>query len=77
MTADRRMVMERCLTKNFLLKFGMDVFGKRDLLYIDMRGNEDVARMYDMKDLPDPRQPKGEAAAAGGDAEEDGGDDEE
>lgn len=39
MGKDDRMKMERCLTQNFLLKFGMDVFGKRDLLYIDMRGD--------------------------------------
>ena len=39
MSADDRMVMERCMTKNFLLKYGMDVFGKRDLLFIDMRGD--------------------------------------
>lgn len=39
MQKDDRMKMERCLTKNFLLKFGLDVFGKRDLLYIDMRGD--------------------------------------
>ena len=39
MGPDDRMKMERCLTQNFLLKFGMDVFGKRDLLYIDMRGD--------------------------------------
>lgn len=61
MNAERRMTMERCLTSNFLLRFGEDVFGKRDLLYIDMRGSEDVARMYDMQELPDPRQPKEEA----------------
>ena len=69
MTADRRAVMEKCLTQNFLLKFGMDVFGKRDLLYIDMRGDQDVARMYNMEEGPDPRQPKEEAA------KDDGGDD--
>ena len=39
MGPDDRMKMERCMTQNFLLKFGMDVFGKRDLLYIDMRGD--------------------------------------
>lgn len=55
MDGEKRMVMERCLTQNFLLKFGMDVFGKRDLLYIDMRGNQDVAKMYTMDELPDPR----------------------
>ena len=72
MDAEKRMVMERCLTSNFLLRFGMDVFGKRDLLYVDMRGDQDVAKMYNMDELVDPRQPKAEsAAAAGGD---DGGD---
>jgi hypothetical protein len=72
MGRDDRMKMERCLTQNFLLKYGMDVFGKRDLLFIDMRGNKDVAKMYNMEELPDPRQPKSNAkAAAGGD---DGGD---
>ena len=72
MDAEKRMVMERCLTENFLLKFGMDFFGKRDLLYIDMRGDQDIARMYDMGELP--RAPKEAAADAGGD---DGGDDDE
>ncbi len=74
MNAGRRAVMERCLTQNFLLKFGMDVFGKRDLLYIDMRGNNDVARMYDMEELPNPKQPKEEAPAAEGGDEAEGGD---
>jgi len=62
MDADQRMTMERCLTSNFLLKFGMDYFGKRDLLYIDMRGDEDVMRMYDNGVLP--MAPKASAAAA-------------
>ena len=52
MDAEKRMIMERCLTKNFLLKEGMDYFGKRDLLFIDMRGDQDIARMYDMEVLP-------------------------
>ena len=30
MDATKRMVMERCLTENFLLKLGMDYFGKRE-----------------------------------------------
>ena len=82
MTPDRRMVMERCLTQNFLLKFGMDIFGKRDLIYIDMRGDQDVARMYDMEELPEPMKPaKPEPAAKGGDedagGDDDGGDDDE
>ena len=78
MTPDRRMVMERCLTQNFLLKFGMDIFGKRDLIYIDMRGDRDVAKMFSMEELPEPMQPvKPEPEAKGGkeDAGDDGGDD--
>jgi len=46
MTADERMSMEKCLTSNFLVKFGHDYFGKRDLLYIDMQGDRDIARQY-------------------------------
>ena len=45
MKADDRMVMEKCLVLNFLLKHGMDYFGKRDLIYIDMQGDKDVARL--------------------------------
>ena len=77
MGTDGRMKMEKCLTQNFLLKYGMDVFGKRDLLFIDMRGNQDISKMYNMEELPDPRQPKtkAKAAAAGEDGGEDGGDD--
>jgi len=37
--------MESCLIKNYLLKHGMNYFGKRDLIYIDMQGDKDVARM--------------------------------
>ena len=83
MDATKRMVMERCLTENFLLKLGMDYFGKRDLLYIDMRGDADVARMYDMERLPTPFKPdppaKEEAGGddGGGDGGDDGGDDDE
>lgn len=73
MDAEKRMVMERCLTQNFLLKMGMDYFGKRDLLFIDMRGDADIARMYDMEMLPRSAPKEAEAADEGGD---DGGDDE-
>lgn len=45
MDSEQRMAMETCLVKNYLLKHGMDYFGKRDLIYIDMQGDEDVARM--------------------------------
>jgi len=50
MPAEDRSKMERCLTQNYLLKFGMDYFGKRDLIYIDMKGDRDVARL----DTPEP-----------------------
>ena len=72
-----RMKMERCLTQNFLLKFGMDVFGKRDLLFIDMRGNEDVARMYDMERLDTPYSPPKEEKAGKAAAADEGGDDDD
>jgi hypothetical protein len=39
MNADDRMLMEKCLVQNYLLKRGMDYFGKRDLIYIDMQGD--------------------------------------
>ena len=39
------MAMETCLVKNYLVKHGMDYFGKKDLIYIDMQGDEDVARL--------------------------------
>lgn len=42
MESEQRMVMETCLIKNYLVKHGMDYFGKRDLIYIDMMGTEDV-----------------------------------
>jgi hypothetical protein len=41
-----RMNVERCLVDNYLLKYGNDYFGKRDLLYIDMYGTGDVENLY-------------------------------
>jgi hypothetical protein len=49
MNADDRMLMEKCLIQNYLLKNGMDYFGKRDLIYIDMQGDQDVARLNQIK----------------------------
>ena len=37
-----RMSMEKCLINNYLLKHGMNYFGERDLIYIDMMGTADV-----------------------------------
>jgi len=45
MSGDDRMAMERCLVQNFLLKKGMDYFGKKDFIFIDMQGDKDVARL--------------------------------
>ena len=39
---EERVNFERCLTENYLLKKGMDYFGKRDLIYIDLWGKNDV-----------------------------------
>jgi len=52
MPADDRLKMERCLTSNYLLKFGLDYFGKRDLIYIDMQGDKDVARLNSAEPTP-------------------------
>ena len=86
--AQQRMAMERCLTQNFLLKYGMNFFGKRDLIYIDMRGDQDVAlsNTWDtlgpnfVKELKAEEKAAADAekaakAAAKGGDDEDGGDD--
>ena len=39
---EERVNFEKCLTENYLLKKGMDYFGKRDLIYIDLWGKNDV-----------------------------------
>ena len=44
--AEDRMKMERCLVENYLLKHGMNYFGKRDLIYIDMLGYRDVGKLF-------------------------------
>lgn len=45
MPAEDRMKMEHCLVKNYLLVHGMDYFGKKDFIYLDMAGTLDVNRM--------------------------------
>ena len=42
---EERLNFEKCLTENFLLKHGFDYFGKRDLIYVDLYGSDDVARL--------------------------------
>ena len=39
---EKRMEFERCITKDYLLKYGLNYFGDRDFLYIDMFGQNDV-----------------------------------
>ena len=55
MPAEDRMTMEKCLVQNYLLVHGMDYFGKRDLIYIDMQGDKDVARLDNLNNyvVPD------------------------
>lgn len=47
MTPAMRMNMEKCLVENYLLKHGMDYFGKRDFIYLDMMGTDDVNKEGD------------------------------
>ena len=46
---EERVNFEKCLTENFLLKHGMDYFGKRDLIYIDLYGTKDVKNLCSNK----------------------------
>ena len=39
---ENRMAFERCLTQDYLLKYGLNYFGDRDFLYIDLFGQKDV-----------------------------------
>jgi hypothetical protein len=37
-----RMKMERCLIQQYLIPKGMDYFGKRDFIFLDMIGQDDI-----------------------------------
>ena len=39
---EERVNMEKCLTENYLMKEGMNYFGERDLIYLDLVGSNDV-----------------------------------
>ena len=39
---EERVNFEKCLTENYLMKRGMDYFGKRDLIYVDLLGPGEV-----------------------------------
>jgi hypothetical protein len=42
---EQRVGFEKCLTQNFLLKYGNNYFGKRDLIYLDLYGTRDVENL--------------------------------
>ena len=46
---EERVNFEKCLTQNYLLKHGMDYFGKRDLIFVDLFGKSDVKEMLSSK----------------------------
>ena len=48
LTYDEKVNMEKCLTQNYLLKYGNNYFGKRDLIYLDMYGTKDVLNLNDL-----------------------------
>ena len=52
MDPEARMSMEQCLTKNYLIAKGMDYFGKRDLIYLDMRGQDEIDKLYTKEYTP-------------------------
>ena len=54
MEGDERLAIEKCLVQNFLLQKGMDYFGKKDLIYIDMMGDQDVSKLYTKQYTPPP-----------------------
>ena len=60
MPSEARIKIERCLTQNYLLKFGLDYFGKRDLIYIDMQGDRDVSRLFTTEPSPCVQAPAAE-----------------
>lgn len=46
---EERVNFEKCLTENYLLKHGMNYFGKRDLIYVDLYGTNDVRSLTSQK----------------------------
>lgn len=45
LSAEERLNFEKCLTENFLVKYGHNYFGKRDLIYLDLYGTQDAQRL--------------------------------
>ena len=46
---EARVNFEKCLTQNYLVKHGYDYFGKRDIIYLDMWGTDDVKTLLSKK----------------------------
>ena len=42
---EQKINFERCLVENYLVKYGNDYFGKRDLIYLDLFGTDDIRAM--------------------------------
>ena len=40
-----KIIMEQCLVRNFLIPKGLNYFGDRQIIYLDMMDNDDVYRM--------------------------------
>lgn len=45
MPDEARMKMEKCLIQQYLIPKGMDYFGKRDFIFLDMIGQDDMRHM--------------------------------
>ena len=42
---EERESFEKCLVDNYLVKHGNDYFGKRDFIYLDLYGAEDIKKL--------------------------------
>ena len=42
LTDEDKVQFERCLIQNYLIPYGMDYFGKRQLIYLDMYDSRNV-----------------------------------
>eukprot|EP00347_Sterkiella_histriomuscorum_P008446 403345064 len=48
LTADEKINFEKCLTKNYLVKYGDDYFGKRDLIHLDLYSHADIRQLDEL-----------------------------
>ena len=69
---EEKVNFEKCLVENYLVKHGMDYFGKRDLIYVDMQGDRDIERLYTRELIAEVGEE--EAAEMGADVEDAGED---